>query len=141
MTDWEAQVARARAEVAPARLLEGSWVGRGLAHGEPVSATLEVRAILDGTVVEARERVGEHEDLCLYRWDAETRQLRVLHVQPGAVVDDHPVEVLPPAALVWVTGPLAPAVEWTFDGQTLRSAVTWPGAAAPEVLLAYRRVP
>jgi hypothetical protein len=137
--DWEAHLAQARAAVAPARLLEGTWHGEGHAHGEPVTATLIVRAILDGTVVEARERVGDHEDLSLYRWDADTQQLRVLNVAPGARMEDHPVELLPPASLLWVTGPMAPAVEWSFDGMNLRSAVTWPGARAPEVALVYRR--
>lgn len=139
MNGWEAQVARALAEIAPACMLEGEWVGEGLAHGEPVTATLSVRAILDGSVVEARERMGDHEDLCLYRWDAESQQLRVLHVQPGAVFDDHPVEIALPATLVWVTPPRAPAVEWSFDGARITSTVTWPGAAAPEVLVRYRR--
>ena len=44
-----------------------------------------------------------------------------------------------PATLVWVTPPRAPAVEWSFDGARITSTVTWPGAAAPEVLVRYRR--
>jgi hypothetical protein len=135
---WEARVALARAGVAPAAALAGRWVGRGTAHGEPVEALLEVRLLLDGSVVEARERVADHEDLCLYRYDVETGQLRVLHVQAGGLFEDHPVE-LTPGALVWVTGPTAPAVEWSADGVTLSCAVIFPGSSGPDVLVRYRR--
>ncbi len=140
MTDaWDARVAQARAAVGPAALLAGDWVGEGVAHGEPCGASLRVRVVLDGSMVEAAERVGEHEDRCFYRWDVDTSQLRVLHLLPGALLEDHAVELVPDG-LVWVTGPTQPAVEWTLRGPELQCAVTWPGAREPEVLVRYRRV-
>jgi hypothetical protein len=135
---WEERLAATRAGVAPAAMLAGRWIGEGTAHGEPVRARLSVRLLLDGSVVEARERVGDHEDLCLYRYDVDTAQLRVLHVQPGALFEDHPVEGVP-GGLVWVTGPLTPTVEWTTDGVTVACAVTFPGASEPDVRVRYRR--
>ena len=135
---WDARMAQARAAVGPAALLAGDWVGEAVAHGEPCEARLRVRVILDGTMVEASERVGSHEDRCFYRWDFDTSQLRVLHLLPGALLEDHPVELVPDG-LVWVTGPTQPAVEWTVQGEALRCAVTFPGAREPEVLVRYVR--
>ena len=91
---WEARCALARAGVAPAAALAGRWIGAGTAHGEPVEARLEVRLLLDGSVVEACERVADHDDLSLYRYDVDTAQLRVLHVQAGGLFEDHPVELV-----------------------------------------------
>lgn len=124
--------------LAPVSALLGRWVGEGHAHGEPASGTLELRAILDGTVVEARESVGAHEDLCLYRWDAASGQLRVLHAMAGEPFAEHPVELLP-GGLCWVTPPGHPAVEWWLDGGALRCDVTWPGADTAEVSIRYTR--
>ncbi|MFZ5475426.1 MAG: hypothetical protein ACOZNI_01515 [Myxococcota bacterium] len=138
MADWEARLARVKAELAPALALAGEWVGEGQAHGDPIVAQLRVRPILDGTMLEVWERVGEHEDLSIYRFDVDTGQLRVLHLMAGAVVAEHPVEVVP-GALVWVTPPKEPAVEWTVEGDTLRCEVIWPGQRIAEVSVRYRR--
>lgn len=135
---WEARCALARAGVAPAAALAGRWIGAGTAHGEPVEARLEVRLLLDGSVVEARERVADHEDLCLYRYDVDTAQLRVLHVQAGGLFEDHPVELVL-GGLLWVTGPSAPAVEWSTDGASVVCAVIFPGSDQPDVHVRYRR--
>jgi hypothetical protein len=136
---WDERVARVRAELAPARFLEGDWAGEGQAHGEPLTATLKVRTILDGSMIEVREQVGEHEDLSIYRFDVELSQLRVLHLMAGAVVAEHAVE-LTPTGLVWVTPPRDPAVEWILEGPTLRCDVVWPGQRVAEVQVRYRRV-
>jgi hypothetical protein len=136
--EWEKRVARVKGELAPALALVGDWVGEGHAHGEPIAATLRVRPILDGSVLEVWERVADHEDLSLYRFDVETGQLRVLHLMAGAVVAEHPVE-LTPQGLVWVTPPKEPAVEWSLEGETLRCDVMWPGQRVAEVSVRYRR--
>ncbi len=124
--------------LALARTLAGDWVGSGQAHGRPVEARLQVRVILGGSFVELREWMDGYEDLSLYRQDPETRELRVLHVQEGGVLDDHPVEAAG-MTLAWITGPRAPHVEWSVVGEGLRCAVTFPGFSAPEIEVLYRR--
>ena len=128
----------AASALALARTLAGEWVGTGHAHGRPVTARLEVRVTLGGSVVELREWMGGYEDLSLYRLDPETRELRVLHVQEGGLIDDHPVEAAG-TGLAWITGPRAPHVEWSLVGEGLRCAVTFPGFAAPEIEILYAR--
>lgn len=128
----------AASALALARTFAGDWVGTGLAHGRPVTARLEVRVTLGGSFVELREWMDGYEDLSLYRQDPETRELRVLHVQEGGVIDDHPVEAAG-RGLAWITGPRAPHVEWSLVEEGLRCAVTFPGFAAPEIEIVYTR--
>ncbi|MES2639577.1 MAG: hypothetical protein V4850_08825 [Myxococcota bacterium] len=140
---WEARLAAARDRLAPALLLAGEWVGEGHAHGEPVTGRLRVRPILDGTALEVWEQVGGHEDLCVYRYDADNQQLEVVHLMPGALAI-HPVE-LTLDGLVWVTPPSQPTVVWTNRGTVggtpvVDSEVVWPGQRIAEVKLTYRRV-
>jgi hypothetical protein len=134
---WDAQLALMRARLAPALLLVGEWVGEGHAHGEPVTARLRVRPILGDTVLEVWEKVGEHEDLSLYRFDPADNQLKVLHLMEGATAE-HPVE-LTPDGLVWVTPPQEPAVVWSRVGADVLSEVVWPGQRVAEVQVRYRR--
>lgn len=136
--EWARRLLLTRAELAPALVLVGDWEGAGQAHGEPITASLRVRPILDGSVIEVWERVGDHEDLSLYRWDPEHKQLRVLHVMAGALITEHPVEPTP-MGIVWITPPSDPAVEWTLEGDTLRCDVVWPGQRIAEVSVRYRR--
>lgn len=142
MTDqeWDERLLLCRAQLAPALVLVGEWEGSGQAHGAPVEASLRVRPILDGSVIEVWERVGDHEDLSLYRFDPEVGQLRVLHVMAGALVREWPVEPTM-TGLVWITPPSDPAVEWSLDGDTLRCDVVWPGQRVAEVTVRYRRKP
>lgn len=134
---WELRLATARERLAPALLLAGDWVGDGHAHGEPVSARLRVRPILDGTALEVWEKVGDHEDLCVYRYDPDAGQLEVIHFMAGSL-SQYPVE-LTPDGLVWITPPSQPAVVWTNRGVTVESEVVWPGQRIAEVKLTYRR--
>lgn len=140
MPDWEQQGRLSRAGLAPALVLVGDWVGDGHAHGEPVVATLTVRAVLGGTQIEVWERVGEHEDVCFYRFDAATGQLRVLHLMAPALVAEYPVEASVDG-LVWVTPPSTPAVVWSYDplGDALVSEVYWPDQRVAEVRIRYGR--
>ncbi len=141
MTDaeqWEARLATVRQQIAPALAMVGIWEGDGQAHGAPITGSLHVRAILGGTAVEVWERVGDHEDLSLYRFEPEDGQIRVLHAMEGQFTE-HPVELLP-GALVWVTPPSQPSVVWTLAGAELVCEVVWPGQRVPEVSLRYRRV-
>ncbi|MDP2312699.1 MAG: hypothetical protein Q8P41_07325 [Pseudomonadota bacterium] len=135
---WEARLALARERLAPALLLAGEWVGDGQAHGEPITAKLRVRPILDGTALEVWEQVGDdHEDLSIYRYDPDSGQLEVIHFMAGSL-NQHPVE-LTPDGLVWVTPPSQPAVVWTNRGAFVESEVVWPGQRIAEVKLTYRR--
>jgi hypothetical protein len=136
--DWALHVAECRERLAFATALLGEWVGRGTAHEAEVEAALGLRLVLDGTAIEARERVGDHEDLCLYRWDADERRYVVHHFMAGAAAL-HAVE-LTPRGMVWVTPPFSPAVEWWVDGEDLRCDVVWPQGGEPEVAIRYRRV-
>lgn len=135
---WERWARQARRGLEPARALLGRWTGRGRAHGEPVTASLVAREILDGSMVEVWERVGDHEDLSLYRFDPSQGQLVVLHCSPGAVVAEHLVEATI-EGLAWVTGPDQPAVVLTLRGPTLHGEVVWPGQRVAEVEIHYRK--
>lgn len=135
---WARRVERARRGLDPVRVLLGRWVGEGQAHGEPVTATLEVTERLDGTYVEVVETVGDHADASVYRYDPDAGQLLVLHLLPGAVVHEHPVEVYI-EGLTWVTPPGQPSVLLTLKGTVLHSEVVWPGQRVAEVELWYRR--
>jgi hypothetical protein len=134
---WDARLAICRARLAPALFLAGEWVGKGQAHGEPIEARLRVRAILNDTALEVWERVGDHEDLSIYRFEPDLAQLEVLHLMEG-VLAHHPVEVTA-EGMVWVTPPGQPAVAWTFRGDTVESEVVWSGQRIAEVRIVYRR--
>ena len=134
---WDLRLAVCRQRLAPALALAGDWVGEGQAHGDPVTASLRVRPILGGTALEVWERVGDHEDLCVYRWDADISQLEVVHFMEGSLAQ-HPVE-LTPDGMVWVTAPGQPGVVWSLQGATAVSEVIWPGQRVAEVRIVYRR--
>lgn len=134
---WDLQLANCRAQIAPALILAGDWVGEGHAHGEPVTARLRVRPILDATAVEVWETVGDHSDLCIYRYDVDSGQLEVVHLMAGAFAR-YPVEASA-EGMEWVTGPETPSVVWTLRGDTLTSEVVWPGQRIAEVMIRYRR--
>ncbi len=141
MSDWDRHLQLARSGLAPAMPLVGDWIGEGRAHGEAVTASLRVRSVLSDTQLELWERVGDHEDVCFYRFDVGSGQLRVVHLMAGAVAD-HAVEASPDG-LVWVTPPSVPAVVWslrvTGAGEELRSEVFWPDQRVAEVEILYRR--
>lgn len=135
---WELRLSLQRAALAPVLGLTGRWQGQGEAHGEPVTSELVIRPILQGTIIEVRERTGEHEDLCFYRWEVERGEIRVLHLMAGSV-REYPVEQ-GPEGLIWVTPPTEPAVEWSLRGAGLRQEVVWPDReTAPEVWIDYAR--
>jgi len=140
--DWERQFEIARAGLGPAAVLVGDWVGVGHAHGEPVTATLQVRPVLDGTQLQVLEQVGEHQDISFYRFDVATGQLRVVHLMAPALVAEYAVE-LTGDGLVWVTAPAAPTVVWTYDplAGSVTSEVYWPDQRVAEVKLRYTRSP
>ncbi len=137
--DWEARLVRTRAEAEAFGPFVGRWRGVGVAHGEPTTGELVGARLLDGSFVEVQERSPEHEDRCLYRWEADDGSLRVMHLMAGATLREYPVEVTP-SGLVWVTPPGEPSVEWRFGADELVCEVTWPGADAPEVRMVWSRV-
>jgi hypothetical protein len=143
MKEADPALLRAQSGIAPAMVLIGDWIGTGQAHGEPITATLKVRSVLSDTQVEVWERVGvgddAHEDVCFYRFDAGSGQIRVLHLMSPAAVAEYAVEVAADG-LVWVTPPKSPAVLWTLQGAELVSEVIWPDQRVAEVKLRYRRL-
>lgn len=136
--NWEERLAHTRAALDPVRILEGNWTGDGQAHGEPVTAHMSVRSILDGSMMEVWETVGDHTDLSIYRFELETGQHHVLHLMSGATVNEYPVE-LTLDGLVWITPPTVPSVEWRVQGEILACEVIWPGQRVAEVSIRYRR--
>ena len=135
---WEERLETCRERLAPAMILAGEWTGVGQAHGDPITATLRVRPILNGTALEVWEKVGgDHEDLSIYRFEPDLGQLEVLHLMEG-VLAHHPIE-LTPDGLVWVTPPGQPAVAWSFRGDHVVSEVVWPRQRVAEVRIVYRR--
>ena len=150
MSDWGQRLELARQGLAPALSWVGDWVGEGQAHGEPVTATLSVRAVLDGTQLEVWERVTPtsaepHEDVCFYRYDVGTAQIRVVHLMAPALVAEYGVELAVgadgTAQVVWITPANAPAVVWSDAGNALISEVYWPDQRVAEVRVTYRRAP
>ena len=135
--EWEARLERARRALAPALTLVGDWIGSGTAHGDAVTASMHVQSILGKTVLKVWERVAEHEDLSLYRFDPDDGLFKVVHLMAGHS-SEYPVEWTG-TGLVWVTPPAVPAVEWIVEGAALRSIVLWPGAPSPEVEIRYER--
>lgn len=136
--DWDARLARTRAEIGRFDPMIGDWVGAGEAHGQAAAGTLVVRRILDGSVLEAVESSGDHEDRSFYRFEPEQGGFTVLHMLPGATFREHPVEFTG-EGLVWVGPPTEPSVEWVFGSDTLRCDVRWPGDDLPEVRMHWTR--
>ncbi len=137
--EWQSRVERTVREAGAFQAFVGEWTGEGVAHGEPTSARMMARPLLDGSFVEVRELGDDHEDRCFYRFEIEDGSLRVMHLLPGATVREYPVE-LTPEGLVWVTSPLEPSVEWRFFADRLECDVLWPGASEPDVRMVWRRV-
>lgn len=143
--DWAERGQLAREGLAPLRFLVGSWSGSGASQSQPVAATLEVRSILQDSVLEARERLFgadgalEHEDLTFYRYDPVARQLKVIQLMAHAWVTQALVQPEPDGCR-WYAGPFAPAVWLRPQGEDGLVEEVWePGAAAPALRLVYRR--
>jgi len=140
---WEEKGRLARTGLAPLEFLMGKWVGRGTSHGAPVTGELEVRHLMDGTWLEARETLFdasgqvEHTDLCLYRFDVEQGRLEVVHLMGHAHMGRHPVEPVG-RAFHWITGPAAPRLSIAATDEGLHMEVQFPGAATPAVTMKYR---
>ena len=135
---WERRLSLMRGALGPMAAFIGSWEGQGEAHGVPVHSRLEVRPILEGTLMEVLEQTGDHTDICFYRWEPDSGGYVVLHLMPGQVAE-HVVEPTGDG-FVWITGPSAPAVEWRQTAEGLRQEVVWPDSPEPEVWVAYTRI-
>jgi hypothetical protein len=135
---WEERLARSRAEAARFDALLGRWEGRGTAHGQPTAGSLVVERLLDGSLVGATERTGDHEDRCIYRFEPDNGGFCVLHLMAGAMVREYPVEFTA-RGFVWITPPGEPAVEWTRTDDGWTCDVVWPGDQAPEVSMRWTR--
>lgn len=145
--DWDAHEKRVLHELSALSYLVGGWAGEGVSHGAPVTGRLQVRAILGGTFVEAREVLFDadgrvdHEDLCVYRWDAEDGALRVTQYLSPGWVENHIVEPLPTGGVRWMTGPLGPRVEFSAPApDTLLIRVWLPQEPEPAHVVRYTRL-
>jgi hypothetical protein len=137
MSPWERKLALIRGALAPVGVLVGRWEGEGIAHGEPVCSILEIRFAFSGTFIEVREKTGEHEDLCFYRFEPGIGY-SAIHLMEGSF-REVAVELLPTGGLEWVTGPMEASVIWEVVGETLVQEVIWPEGEGPEVRVVYRR--
>ena len=138
--DWDARAARTLAEIARFDRILGDWQGAGEAHGLATKGVLSVRRILDGSIVEAAERTGDHEDRCYYRFEPEQGGFVVLHMLGGALFREHPVEFTA-EGFVWINPPGEPTVEWVVTPDGLRCDVRWPSDDLPEVRTFWTRAP
>lgn len=144
--DWDARERLVKRQLGALAYLEGEWAGAGVSHGAPVQGHLEVRAVLGGTFVEAREVLRDaqgavdHEDLCVYRYDPDAKSLRVTQYLSPGWVENHLVEPLPTGGIRWVTGPLGPRVEMSAPApDTLLIEVWLPMQAEPAHTVRYVR--
>lgn len=145
--DWDAHEARVLRELSALSYLVGDWAGAGQSHGVPVTGRLQVRAILGGTFVEAREVLfdaqGErdHEDLCVYRWDPDAGALRVTQYLSPGWVENHIVEPLATGGIRWNTGPLGPRVELSAPAPDALLVRVWlPMEPEPAHVVRYQRL-
>ena len=141
---WEEQGARALKGLEPIRFLVGHWTGRGQSYDEPVNGTFTVRALLDGTWLEADETLtnaaGEvvHHDLSLYRYNLEADSLEVMQLFEHAHRSIAPVE-LTADGFRWITGPGAPQLRYVCTADTLRYTVVLPSEAETAISMTYTR--
>lgn len=145
--DWDAHETRVLQELSALAYLVGDWAGAGQSHGAPVTGRLQVRAILGGTFVEAREVLfdaegrPDHEDLCVYRWDPESGALRVTQYLSPGWVENHVVEPLPTGGVRWATGPLGPRVEFSAPAPDALLIQVWlPMESEPAHVVRYSRL-
>lgn len=144
--DWDARAGEVTGRLTPLMFLVGDWEGEGDSHGAVVRGRLEVKVVLGGSFLEARETIFDakgaldHEDLCLYRFDPKEGLLRVTQYLPPAWVEHYGIEVLPTGAIRWVTGPLGPRVQLhPMDPDHLEVRVWLPLQAEPAHVLRYAR--
>ncbi|MEC8422714.1 MAG: hypothetical protein VX000_02990 [Myxococcota bacterium] len=144
--DWEARERLMKRRLLPLAYLVGDWVGVGVSHGAPVQGRLQVRQVLGGTFVEAREVLRDasgavdHEDLCVYRYDTTEKALRVTQYLAPGWVENHVVESLPSGGIRWRTGPLGPRVELSApEPDTILVRVWLPAEEEPAHVVRYVR--
>lgn len=142
--DWDEQGKAAHAGLEPLRFLIGEWVGRGESHGDAVNGVLSVQPLLDGSWLQAAERMNDsdgnqvHSDLAFYRFDAEADALEVLQLFDHGHRMNTPVEMTD-NGFRWVTGPGGPKLVFAFDSGALTYTVILPGEQAPAVQMTYKR--
>ncbi len=143
--DLRTRLTLTQQRLAPLAFLLGNWRGEGMSDGAPLTGRLLARHILSQTFIEVRETltdaagVLDHEDLCLYRFDPQCEQVRVVQFQAPAWSMERPVVALPGGGVRWYDGPLGPQVVLRPDGEALRITVTLPGAPEPVMWMRYLR--
>ncbi len=122
----------------------GTWRVEGRIDGQPVRGEARVRRGVEGSVIEARERIFradgglDYEDLSVYCWDDGARLLRVYHFSAPARMERYTVLPLDGRPGVhWMRGDLAARVVITPAG-TGWCAEVWLGTeGAPASALRY----
>jgi hypothetical protein len=142
--DWATQGKQSRAELEPLRFLLGRWAGAGVCHGESVRGELDVAGILDGSWIQAKERLVNHAgaevhaDVTFYRFDVEGESLQALQLFEHGHMMLQPVE-LSDDGFRWITGPGGPQVVFLNNEDSISYAVNLPGEAAAAVEMTYKR--
>ena len=146
LISWEERGARARDGLGALQFLVGEWTGEGHSHGEPVVGRLKVWSCFGDTFLEARETLTtpsgelEHEDACFYRYDPESRVIKVTQHMAHAWTSESLVSPEPWGAR-WYSGPFSPRVELRPDGpDVLVESVFDPEETEPSLRVVWRRV-
>ncbi|GEM_PF-2065962 len=138
---WNEREVRARTALDVLDFLVGTFRVSGEAHGEPFTGTATGRRILGGTWLEARERTGDHEELCLYRLEPGIEQVVVEQLtSPGWRVR-YGVLPLQGGGVHWVPAQLGPRVRLVPCAGGYTAEVTFPGDTAPAVVARYALLP
>lgn len=143
---WDQRGLLCRMALAPVRPILGRWEGQGHHYGQPLRGRLEARERFGATWIEVSETLldasgaVDHEDLTLYRFDADAGQIRALQVMAHAWSQDHAVAV-ESDGLRWYHGPSSPVVRWRWTGpDAITVEVTEPEGGELALQMDYRRV-
>ena len=123
----------------------GCWSVSGTVDGLSVRGEAEVRRVVEGCVIEARERLErldgtpDYDDLALYLWDAEASGLYVLHIAaPGQLTRYAVLPLDGRPGVHWMAPDLSARVVIAPEGSGWCSEVWLGSADAPISSLRYR---
>ena len=139
---WVEQGLKAHKGIEPLRFIIGSWRGEGRSEGAQVQGSLEVKAILDGTWLQATETLlhletqTETVDLCFYRWHQKAESLQVLQFYEHAHLSTLLVEKTD-NGFRWITGPLAPQLFFEKTDEGFRYETIAEGENTPSTHMSY----
>ena len=139
---WTEQGRRAREEIRSLSFMIGTWVGHGHHYGKKVTGHLDVKAILDGSWIEANETILEESDgspltdRTFYRFDSENDALQVMQLFEHAHMSTHTVEITADG-FRWITGPGAPQLHFRKTADGIAYTIQSVEEDAPRVQMSY----